>query len=588
MTTSAAVRATPTTTAPPRGVRWRRWRTDLLVYAGYLALALWVHRGLLADPTGRSSAASPNDTTQFQWMLLHGAKALTGAENPLFTHLLNTPVGVNLMANTSVLGLALPMAPVTLLFGPAVSFVVLGVLGLAGTAAGWYWVLSRHAVRSVPAAVVGGAFCGFAPAMISHAQSHLNWTCQWAVPFLVLLTLRLREPGSTVRRGVALGLLAAYQAFVNEEVLLYTGFGLTVFAAVYAAGRWSEVRPQVRRFAGGLGVAALVAGVLLAYPLWFQFAGPQAYRGLPDSVRDYSTDLAAYPAFPRQSIFGDPAVSGPLSAGPTEENAFFGWPLLLVAAGLAGWLWRVAVARAAAVVAVVAGVLALGPWLIVDGRTTGVVGPWRWLRNLPLLESVLPTRLSMVMIPAVGLLLALGTDRIRRRAARPVRLGWYAVLAAALVPLVPTSLPTREYAPTPRFITSGVWRSYVPAGRSLLTVPWTGVRDASGMRWAVRTDLALSLTGGYFLGPDTKGRGQFGTRLRYGGRLLVGAWRSPQPPQLSPADRALVRDELRYWRTSVVVLPLDHPRYARLRATVAAILGDPGRQVGDVWLWDIR
>jgi hypothetical protein len=36
-------------------------------------------------------------------------------------------------------------------------------LGLTGTAAAWYFVLSRHLVRSGVAAFLGGAFCGFLP-----------------------------------------------------------------------------------------------------------------------------------------------------------------------------------------------------------------------------------------------------------------------------------------------------------------------------------------------------------------------------------------------------------------------------------------
>jgi len=58
------------------------------------------------------------------------------------------------MANNSILGLALPLAPVTLLFGAHVGFVVATMVSLAGTAAAWYFVLSRHANLGVPLVVL--------------------------------------------------------------------------------------------------------------------------------------------------------------------------------------------------------------------------------------------------------------------------------------------------------------------------------------------------------------------------------------------------------------------------------------------------
>src|SRR5204863_83786 len=63
---------------------------------------------------------------------------------------LGAPYGVNLMANTSVLGAAVPLTPFTVAFGPAVAFLVLLTLGTAGTAYAWY-----HAY-AVPRGLAGG------------------------------------------------------------------------------------------------------------------------------------------------------------------------------------------------------------------------------------------------------------------------------------------------------------------------------------------------------------------------------------------------------------------------------------------------
>ena len=48
------------------------------------------------------------------------------------------------------------------------------LLGLAGTAAAWYWFMRRRGLVR-PAAAVGGWVTGFAPAMVSHANGHPNF-----------------------------------------------------------------------------------------------------------------------------------------------------------------------------------------------------------------------------------------------------------------------------------------------------------------------------------------------------------------------------------------------------------------------------
>src|SRR3978361_2069245 len=98
---------------------------------------------------------------------------------------MNVPDGVNIMANTTVLALSLPAAPITHFFGAGLSVVLLLTLGLSGTAAAWYWVLSRHLVRSRVAAWIGGLWCGFCPAVIGHAHRHIHFVRPVVVPVIV-------------------------------------------------------------------------------------------------------------------------------------------------------------------------------------------------------------------------------------------------------------------------------------------------------------------------------------------------------------------------------------------------------------------
>ncbi len=555
----------------------RRYAGDLAVLLFYLALAIWVLGPLLARPGAVHPDANSADPDFFGWMLRHAVRIFTAGEHPFRTPGLNAPLGVNVLANTGLLGLTVPLVPVTLLFGPDVTFVVLLTLGLAATAGAWYWVLSRHFGTGRLAAAIGGGFAGFAPGLVNHANGHPNLIAQFLVPFLVWRALSLRR----VRDGIVLGLLVTWQAFINEELLFLTGLAGLVFVLGYAAFRPAEVRARAGTFLTGLGAAVLTAGLLLAYPLWYQFAGPQSYHGLPDFVLGYGADLASYPAFPKLSLAHG---AGTLSPQP-EENAFFGWPLLLLLAGIVVWLWRRVEVRALALVAVLFFALSLGANVTLNGRAAPVPALWRAVNHLPLFDSVLPIRLGLVLVPVIAVLLALSV-----REAQRLRYGaiWLVLVAAALVPLVPVRLPVGPTAPVPAFFTSGDWHRYVTGDQSVLsadTTVWFG--GVTAMHWGNAAGDGYRMVGGYFLGPDVTGKGQYGTQERPTASLLGNIVYNGAVPPIGPAEQAQARADLRFWHTAIIVLAPDAPHHDELRDTLDQLVG-PAQEVDDVLLWDVR
>jgi hypothetical protein len=517
---------------------------------------------------------------------------------PFTTTDLNMPAGVNLMANTSILGLGVPMAPITLAWGPQASFAVLLVLGLAGTAFGWYWLFSRHLVESRPVAFVAGALCGFAPGMVSHSQGHVNWTAQFLVPPILIVVMRLSRGGHSVRDGLVLGLLIAYQAFINEEVLLYTALAVAVFFLAYAVvgGARGQVHARLGSLAKGIGLGALVAGVLLAYPLYVQFFGPQSYHGVPTDVKDVSSDLASYPAFARLSLAGDTQAAIRLAQGPAEENSFLGWPLLLVCLASAALCYRRAAAWALLLTGVTFAALSLGPEITVDGHKTGVPGPWKLVAELPIFNAVVPTRLALITAPVAAGLLALGADRAlalarSRRGAAATALRWATVVAVAfaLVPLSPRPIPAATTPALPAFVTAGTWQEYVTPGTSMVVVPVTNNIHLAGMRWSAESDPMIPIAGGYFLGPsEDGGRAIFNAPRRATDLFLQRVSDTGRVPRaLSVAQHRAFFADVRYWKAAVLVLPPGLKNADAVRRVLDQLAG-PGRFVGGAWIWDVR
>jgi hypothetical protein len=559
--------------SPDRASR-SRW-PHLAALAAYVTLAVVVMWRFLADPGERVSSHLPIDNTWFEWLLAHGAHFLAHGGNPLFSTAQNVPYGVNMMANTSVLGVTIPLAPLTLVAGPRVAYVIWMIAACAGTAMTAYWTLQRFAVRSRAAAFAGGALAGFAPGVVHHANGQPNFVSNFLLPLIVAAGFRLGAGGRWCRDGVLLGLLVTWQLFVNEELLLVTALASGLGVLLYAAFRPGVARRRAAGFRRALAVAAIVAGLLCAYPIWFQFHGPQSFVGMP-AFTSWGEDPVTYLTFARDTLAGGPQAE--VVQGRIEQNSWFGWPLALLMAGLVVALWRRSVAaRVAGVVAVVFGVLALGPVLRFGGAVTGSRGPLAWLpKDLPLVNLLMPSRLTYAVTAAAVLLVALAWDRLR-----PSRV----LILAALIPLLPTPLPAMPERPVPAFVTSGAWRQYVQPGATLIPVPLPSNRlGRDTLNWSAQARQEFAVPEGYFLGPGPDGTGKMGTRRpSRTTELVTQTMKTATAPPLSDGDRDAVRADVARWHGAAVVMRAEAGNLP-LRDLVSQVYG-PAMTVSDVWLW---
>ncbi|WP_162908308.1 DUF2079 domain-containing protein, partial [Allorhizocola rhizosphaerae] len=439
-------------------------RIDLLVAGLSVILALWVTSGFWVNPARRASEVNSGDQALFEWLLSYGAYALTHFQDPLFTYLLNVPDGVNLAVNTSITVYAIAFAPVTMWLGPPTTFLIILTLNLAATAYCWYWLFNRHLGATQLGAAVGGIFAGFAPAMISHANAHLNWTAQWIIPLIIARVIVMYRGRRPVRDGLLLGILIAVAFSLAAEALFFAALALAVFSLVW----YPFQRTPIGHFLAGMGIAALTAGVFLAYPLYLHFAGPQRYHGTGFDPTVHNEDLAAYWAFPERSLAGALGLNDNLAPNPTEENSFFGAPLLALAFIGFVVLWKRVEVRVLAIVALVFAVLSLGPELrYMREKKPHIWLPEALLGDLPIFNAALPSRLALVVAPIVAMVLAW---LVTTRKPGPGWV-WGAAFTVALLPLVPIPLLTRDREPVPHFFSAGVWESYVEGEGVVAPVP---------------------------------------------------------------------------------------------------------------------
>jgi hypothetical protein len=575
----------------PQDVR----RGDWLAAAGYLLMAFVVTSKLWLHPQGVMLRENRQDNIQFEWVLLNSVRTLRHLSDPFFTDLFNAPFGVNLMANTSVWGLAIPLAPATALLGPSVAFRIMLTGAYLGTALAWYHVLSRYVVSQRVAAFVGAGFCAFAPGMLGQGTGHPNVVAQFVFPFIVLVLLRMREPGHPVRNGLLLAGLVAYQIFVNEESLLIAACALGVFVLAFWVQRPHVINRVLRSSIVTLAVTAGAVLIITGYPLYRQFFGKQSYRGLPDYILDYNTDVYSYVSYAQQSLAGSKSSAEHLAQGVSEQNTFYGWGLAALVIVAVVWMWRRVAVRAVAATGAVFLLLSLGRYLNVRGRMTGIAGPWKLLSRAPLLDTVVPTRLSLVVIPAVGVLLAFFVERIMSESVpvgatrfwTPIRVLGAGALVAALLPIAPKPLAVSPRHVAPAFFSSGAWRTYVPEGGTIGLLPFGWQSDLNMMQWQAEQGLEFKILNGYFLGPDPS-RTDKQARFGAGNSLIRSLLDDDRanPLTVTSDERAECVRELRSWHTDALVLPADAPHVDVVRDGVDQILGG-GHYVEGSWVWRI-
>ena len=619
MTTSTTMTRPETADGSPGADHRRRGSLPALTMAlaGYLALSIVLWWGVWSSHPTSITTCGCNDPSLFAWFLEWPAYALAHGHNLFYSTALFHPVGFNLLSNTGVLTLGVPLAPVTWLFGPIATLNVASTLGPALSALAMFWLLRRF-VNWTPAAFVGGLVFGFAPFAIDNlAVAHLNTEVLALVPLMVgcldeLLVRQRRRPAVT---GGVLGLLVVAQFFLSTEMLVIVAIGAVLgvgLAVAYAAvRRRGELAGRLPHALRGLAVAALVSLVALAYPLWFALEGPAHLSGLVWPTLQPGTGGIVLGDLWHLRFMSQPAVR--LFAGyqgaALPQGEYLGLGLLIVVgAGLVIW-WRDVRLWLFGVLGLVTVALSL------DVHSRSWV-PWRVLAHVPLIQNVTVARFFAATTLCAAALVAVVVDRTHEAAAAGLRravtrlserhaplpaaavrsaLAAVVALAVAAVATVPMASALADNVPltvasvmVPRWFADVA--PHLPAGQVVLAYP-PPVTGGSAMTWQAVDSLHYAMATG--AGPESiparAGRERAGLDVITSASEIFS---TPKPA--TAANVEAVRRALAGWGVTVVVVPdprLLVPRYDRTSSTAAALglftaaLGRPPRWRDDAWVW---
>ena len=538
------------------------------------------------DP-GNSWAGGCCDPQQSIWYLRWGPYALAQHINPFVTTQLNTPDGVNLMWNTPMVALSIAVSPITLLFGPVVAYNVLISAGMA--LGGWftYFAVRRYA-SGVAGPMVAGAIYAFSPYTTQQSILHLQVMFTALVPVFVLLldSLFIRRSRPPWQLGAALGVLAAVQLLIFEEVLLTLVLFVAIGLLALGWGRWDEMRERLSAGVEALGAAVLAFVVLCAWPLYVQFLGPQRIHGAVQQADSFSTDflnIVLPTQYQRFSPAAATTISQHFSGLDGEATAYIGLPLLILLVAFIATHWRDIRVRTAGIVAGAALLFSLGPTLHIAGVSTGWPLPWWPVAKLPLAENILPARLSLYMWLGIAVLVALAVEAaLHAQTWRRTSAG-LAAIAVSLAAIVPAGLGVWQ-ADTPAFFMN--WSQHGISDSSVVLIaPF--FRDGAGaspMLWTAVAGAGVRMPEAYAYIPDAGGSPMYGPpannlsqimeQIQDTGVVIVAR---------GPERDAVAGDVQRLQITDVIVGPMDNR--TQMVAFFTDLLGRPPRNVDGVQWW---
>jgi hypothetical protein len=569
---------------------------------GYTGLSIFCWHYLIgAGITSHMYRLNLGDVGQGVWFMGWLPFSLAHHLNPFVSRYMFAPQGLNLLTNTNFFLQGFLLAPVTELSSPLTAFNVACIAAPVVSAASMCYVARRFRMgRGV--AFIGGLVYGFTPAILqADAIGHFNLTWMFFPPLLILLLERilLRQEGSALRYGLALGGLVVVQFFNSPEILLDCALLSVLALAALAVAHRRRFRSHARFAAVGLGTAFGISLVLLAYPLWVYAAGADHVAYVNAAVAPGAA--LSSPVWPSAAT-----GHGFLIAPPGEsiwrrfDVGFIGPVVVVLALGSLCFVRRQRVIGLLFGLSVVSFVLSWGSRLRATGNT-GVSGwhaPAYFLAKVvPLMRNVGWIRISVITDGLLVLLAMITLQHlsaiVRRRITshwRELALGAGGALAAAAM-VVPLLVAGEVPFGAVESVSAPAVLSHIPETASgqapiALVFPAGSLFDGTPLAWQALAGFSWRDWGGYAWHPlpGGHGLGQAVPDRSLALYLTVNGAATPARIVLTAAQHRQITTGLAAMQISYVVIVNGYPGSAQLTRVFSQLYGSGKRSSsGTIW-----
>jgi hypothetical protein len=585
----------------------KAWLITAAIIVFYCLVSLAAYWPIYPGDRSKLPGCVCGDTVQSVWFLRWIPYAIAHGQNPFFTSAINLPFGVNLAQNTSMPLLALIVSPLTVAYSPIASFTLLAWLAYPASATTMY-VVCYKLTRSRLAAFTAGLLYGFSPYMIGQGQGHIMLTFVPIPPLMMYVCwhLYIRRTGNPYAIGTLLAVLVIAQYLIDPEIIAITTIALlSTLAYLVLCETKLITKNTIKYITKGLVTTLLIAAVILAYPIWFMISGPEHFTG-PNFApgNPYRSDAVGLviptlneqvipPLFHRYVVSTEAESYG-------ESGDYVGLPLLLLIIYSAikfrkeRWILILCISSFAC------WILSLGPRLVVGTHKTSIILPFAVFTKLPLLQDILPSRLSLAEWLLISLAISLIISQTQKELSiikkwrtllhkyNPKWLTISLIILTSVITLFPHWPNPAVKIDEPALFSSRRLAAGVTG--NTLTYPLAIFPDDEAMLWQAQSNIQFKLVGAYIQNPN-----MLSTESEYP-RLLVPAsveeWlsyeqngtSSPWLPLSSVSSTDLHAFLIRY-RIDTVIISTQSPHSNIVIAAFRTTLGTSFNHTTGTVLW---
>lgn len=470
-------------------------RCSLAAYGLYAAVSVILFGRRLISDFAHSYVGLYADPSLFIWSIAWWPYAICSRLNPILTHSIFAPVGMNLAWTTTIPLASLCVWPITAAYGPVASYNFLALLAPA-SAAWTMFILCRYLTKSGWPALLSGCVFGFSPYFLAQSLGgHLHLVLIFPVPIALYLAARWFNGAieSHTMAGLT-GLTLAAQFYLSVEIYATA----TMFAAIALLVALGSVAGEGRRrIVKMIGILAGAYGlsVLIAIPYIYYLLAYGQPLGEIWNAKLFSTDVLNFLIPTEVNALGSlnamKAVANTCHANTFERDAYAGPVLIALTVLYARRFWKEPFGKTLIYSLVIICILSLGPVLQIGGHQL-IVMPGQLLTMTPLINKAVPARFMMFAFLIFAIItaqwLASSDAGVQKKC-----------LVATLIVLF--SLPNLDpyywitKSDTPEFFTKKLYKRYLAPDENIIVAPYS--LYGNSMLWQAQSEFYFRMAGGW-------------------------------------------------------------------------------------------
>jgi hypothetical protein len=483
-----------------KGGEWRGSRPLLEAsgaFVAYLALSILFYGRDLIFRMTELNAGNRYGPQIYVWCFQWWPYAIAHRLSAFHPRVMWAPDGMDLAwGATSVPLLSLIAAPLTIRFGPILSFNVANLL-MPPLAALSGFVLARRVVGRTWPALLGGFMYGFSAYMAGHQSGgHLNLTAAFLIPVVAYLALlRLDEEIGPATFVIALAATMVAQFLIGQELFAT----IVVFGAIALAVAYLTIPAMKERILSLAKLCALALGAaaVALSPYLYHVVVASGFSSHPVwNTTPQGTDLLELLIPTNALMIG---AIAPLSEigrrfmhGPVEAGAYIGLPMLIVVIWFVRSQWHRGEVRLLAIMLAIICVASFGSRLHIAGHELFGM-PWKLVSRIPLIDSAFPVRLGVYAYLIIALIASMWIAQWRATPA--VKAVAVALIAIFMLPNLRGSRWV-HVLDTPQFFRSGEYQKHLAQGETILVLPYG--ESGNSMYWQAETGMYFAMAEGHY------------------------------------------------------------------------------------------